>query len=43
MSKVKLGEVAIEHKETCKGSKDGYLFYRYPPLWPQYGYYHVCG
>ena len=24
MSKVKLGEVAIEHKETCKGSKDGY-------------------
>lgn len=23
MSKVKLGEVAIEHKETCKGSKDG--------------------
>lgn len=24
MSKVKLGEVAIEHKETYKGSKDGY-------------------
>ena len=24
MSKVKLGEVAIEHKETCKSSKDGY-------------------
>lgn len=24
MSKVKLDEVAIEHKETCKGSKDGY-------------------
>ena len=24
MSKVKLGEVAIEHKETRKGSKDGY-------------------
>lgn len=24
MSKVKLGDVAIEHKETCKGSKDGY-------------------
>ena len=24
MSKVKLGEVAIEHKETCKGSKNGY-------------------
>ena len=24
MRKVKLGEVAIEHKETCKGSKDGY-------------------
>lgn len=24
MSKVKLGEVAIERKETCKGSKDGY-------------------
>ena len=24
MSKVKLGEVAIEHKETCRGSKDGY-------------------
>ena len=24
MSKVKLGEVAIEHKETCKGNKDGY-------------------
>ena len=24
MSKVKLGEVAIEHKENCKGSKDGY-------------------
>ena len=24
MSKVKLGEVAIEHKEICKGSKDGY-------------------
>ena len=24
MSKVKLGEIAIEHKETCKGSKDGY-------------------
>ncbi|MDD5903966.1 MAG: restriction endonuclease subunit S [Clostridium sp.] len=24
MSKVKLGEVAIEHKEACKGSKDGY-------------------
>ncbi|WP_052359226.1 restriction endonuclease subunit S, partial [Methanomicrobium mobile] len=23
MSKVKLGDVAIEHKETCKGSKDG--------------------
>ena len=21
MSKVKLGEVAIEHKETCKGNK----------------------
>ena len=24
MSKVSLGEVAIEHKETCKGSKDGF-------------------
>lgn len=24
MSKAKLGDVAIEHKETCKGSKDGY-------------------
>lgn len=24
MSKVKLGDVAVEHKETCKGSKDGY-------------------
>lgn len=24
MSKVKLGDVAFEHKETCKGSKDGY-------------------
>ena len=24
MSKVKLSDVAIEHKETCKGSKDGY-------------------
>ena len=24
MSKVRLGEVAIEHKETCKGSKDGF-------------------
>ena len=24
MSKVKLGDVAIEHKETCSGSKDGY-------------------
>ena len=24
MSRVKLGEVAIEHKETCKGSKDGF-------------------
>jgi type I restriction enzyme S subunit len=24
MSKVLLGDVAIEHKETCKGSKDGY-------------------
>ena len=24
MSKVKLGDVAIEHKETCKGNKDGY-------------------
>lgn len=24
MRKVKLGDVAIEHKETCKGSKDGY-------------------
>lgn len=24
MSKVKLGEIAIEHKETCKGNKDGY-------------------
>ena len=24
MSKVKLGDVAIEHKETCKESKDGY-------------------
>ncbi len=24
MSKVLLGEVAHEHKETCKGSKDGY-------------------
>lgn len=24
MSKVKLGDVAIEYKETCKGSKDGY-------------------
>mgnify|MGYP002516080683 CR=1 FL=1 len=24
MSKVKLGDVAIEHKETCKVSKDGY-------------------
>ena len=24
MSKVKLGEVAIEHKETCKGNKYGY-------------------
>ena len=24
MSKVKLGDVAIEHKETCKGSKDEY-------------------
>lgn len=24
MSKVKLGEVTIEHKETCKGNKDGY-------------------
>lgn len=24
MSKVKLGDVAIEHKETCKASKDGY-------------------
>ena len=24
MCKVKLGEVAIEHKETCKGNKDGY-------------------
>lgn len=24
MSKVKLGDVAIEHKGTCKGSKDGY-------------------
>ncbi len=24
MSKVQLGEVAIEHKETCKVSKDGY-------------------
>ncbi len=24
MSKVKLGEVAIEHKETCRENKDGY-------------------
>ena len=24
MSKVFLGDVAVEHKETCKGSKDGY-------------------
>ena len=24
MSKVKLGDVAMEHKETCKGSKGGY-------------------
>lgn len=24
MSKVLLGDVAVEHKETCKGSKDGY-------------------
>ncbi|NLZ56469.1 MAG: restriction endonuclease subunit S [Clostridiaceae bacterium] len=24
MSKVKLGDVAIERRETCKGSKDGY-------------------
>ena len=24
MNRVKLGDVAIEHKETCKGSKDGY-------------------
>lgn len=24
MSKVKLGEVAIEHKETCRDNKDGY-------------------
>ena len=24
MSKVLLGDVAHEHKETCKGSKDGY-------------------
>lgn len=24
MCKVKLGEVAIEHKETAKGNKDGY-------------------
>ena len=24
MNKVLLGDVAVEHKETCKGSKDGY-------------------
>ena len=24
MSKVKLGEVAKEHKETCRDNKDGY-------------------
>ena len=24
MSKVLLGDIAVEHKETCKGSKDGY-------------------
>ncbi len=24
MSRVKLGDVAVEHKETCKGNKDGY-------------------
>ena len=24
MSRVKLGDVAVEHKETCKGDKDGY-------------------
>lgn len=24
MSKVLLGDVAVERKETCKGSKDGY-------------------
>lgn len=24
MSKVILGDVSVEHKETCKGSKDGY-------------------
>lgn len=24
MSRVLLGDVAVEHKETCKGSKDGY-------------------
>lgn len=24
MSKVLLGDVAVEHKETCKSSKDGY-------------------
>lgn len=24
MSKVTLGDVAVEHKETCKGSKEGY-------------------
>ena len=35
MSKVKLGEVAIEHKETCKGSKDGYLIVGLEHLVPE--------
>ena len=32
MSKVKLGDVAIEHKETCKVSKDGYPTVSYTHL-----------
>lgn len=35
MSKVKLGDVAIERKETCKSNKDGYLIVGLEHLVPE--------
>ena len=35
MSKVLLGDVAVEHKETCKGSKDGYPIVGFEHLIPE--------